>query len=103
MKGTSMVRKFDILDLTMTVYDDNGNVLPSDTVIDGEDLQFTLSLYLELVRTERNSRLQLCDWTQLPDNPLLDSQKQQWQEYRQQLRDFPSQLVWNESHWPVSP
>ena len=56
------------------------------------------------VTLERNMRLGITDWTQLPDVPLTDSKKAEWATYRQSLRDFPptiddnitlmSQLVW---------
>ena len=30
------------------------------------------------------------DWTDLPNAPLTEEKKLEWQHYRQQLRDFPS-------------
>lgn len=42
-------------------------------------------------RIERNKLLTSSDWTQLPDIPLSDSKKTEWQTYRQALRDMPSQ------------
>lgn len=41
------------------------------------------------LRGLRNSLLQDCDWTQMPDAPLSEESKQQWSTYRQQLRDLP--------------
>ena len=51
------------------------------------------------VRAERNRRLLDCDWTQLPDAPLSDTDKQAWADYRQELRDITTQtdpfgIVW---------
>lgn len=43
-----------------------------------------------VVRSERNTRLSACDWTQLADAPLTDAQKVEWAAYRQALRDLPS-------------
>lgn len=40
------------------------------------------------VRSERNELLNQSDWTQLPDSPLTSAKKQEWAQYRQQLRDF---------------
>lgn len=40
------------------------------------------------VRSERNELLAQSDWTQLPDSPLTSTKKQEWAQYRQQLRDF---------------
>jgi hypothetical protein len=40
----------------------------------------------------RDLRLQImksCDWTQLPDAPLTDTERVTWQQYRQVLRDLP--------------
>lgn len=56
-------------------------------------------LMIEL-RTERNARLAASDWTQLPDSPLTDEQKQAWSEYRQALRDMMSQ---DEPVFPEAP
>lgn len=40
------------------------------------------------VRSERNELLAQSDWTQMPDSPLTSAKKQEWAQYRQQLRDF---------------
>ena len=42
-------------------------------------------------REDRNAKLAKSDWTQVPDSPLSDSKKTEWQTYRQALRDMPSQ------------
>jgi len=42
------------------------------------------------LRIVRNQKLAECDWTQLPDSTLTESQKLNWQTYRQSLRDWPS-------------
>jgi hypothetical protein len=36
----------------------------------------------------RNQQLRESDWTQLPDAPLTDIEKELWKEYRQQLREL---------------
>lgn len=41
------------------------------------------------IRARRNKLLARSDFTQLPDSPLTDEQKAQYQTYRQQLRDLP--------------
>lgn len=54
----------------------------------------------DFLRMERNARLQDSDWTQMPDSPLSDEEKQKWAEYRQKLRDLPEsvgnldELIW---------
>ena len=46
--------------------------------------------YEASMRCQRDSLLALSDWTQMPDSPLSDSDRQAWATYRQQLRDFPA-------------
>ena len=53
------------------------------------------------IRTERNSRLAQCDWTQLPDSPVNSAA---WATYRQELRDLTAQATFpTEVTWPVEP
>lgn len=52
------------------------------------------------VRSDRNSRLVVSDWTQLPD-ALVDAAA--WAEYRQQLRDITDQNDPFEVVWPTAP
>lgn len=42
------------------------------------------------MRQMRDMLLRNSDWTQMPDSPLSNEQKQAWATYRQALRDFPS-------------
>ena len=53
------------------------------------------------LRSERNRKLQLCDWTQVPDAPV---NKHAWATYRQQLRDLPYNVTdpFNVT-WPTAP
>jgi hypothetical protein len=54
----------------------------------------------ESVRQERNYRLQVSDWTQLPDVPFTTERRQEWVIYRADLRNvtnqpgFPFIIVW---------
>ena len=54
------------------------------------------------LRAERDRRLAATDWTQLPDVPLTQQQREAWQAYRQALRDVPQQpgapydVIWPE-------
>lgn len=52
------------------------------------------------VRADRNSRLTLSDWTQLPDAPVDHAA---WAEYRQQLRDVTTQSDPFNIVWPATP
>ena len=44
---------------------------------------------LDFIRIERNARLAVTDWTQLPDS-VCD--KKAWAIYRQELRDLPNNI-----------
>lgn len=46
--------------------------------------------YESRMRLHRDGCLTASDWTQMPDSPLTDEQRQAWATYRQALRDFPS-------------
>jgi hypothetical protein len=48
------------------------------------------SVKWDQIRIWRDEQLRLSDWTQLPDAPV---NKVDWAEYRQALRDLPSQDV----------
>ena len=58
----------------------------------------------ERLRTQRTALLVACDWTQLVDSPLDAAAKTAWSQYRQALRDVPSQpgYPWTVT-WPVAP
>jgi len=43
------------------------------------------------IREDRDKRLFLSDWTQVSDNKLTDEKKTSWAEYRQALREVPSE------------
>ena len=59
------------------------------------------------IRMARDSMLSLSDWTQMPDSPLSQEQRQAWAEYRQALRDLPNQQAGifdlDAVQWPQSP
>lgn len=64
------------------------------------------SLWTE-IRKLRNAHLTKCDWTQINDAPLTESQKAEWSIYRQALRDIPAnnpnvEFV-AEVNWPIPP
>jgi hypothetical protein len=56
--------------------------------------------FLVDIRKERNKRLAASDWTQFADNPLGESVKASWRNYRNLLRDIPS--VYAESSPSIS-
>lgn len=53
------------------------------------------------VRSQRDSLLQSCDWTQLPDVNIPN--KADWAAYRQALRDITNQENPYSITWPVNP
>lgn len=61
----------------------------------------------EHVRKVRNILLTETDWTQLPDSPLSDTKKTEWQAYRQSLRDITNSIgdisSLDEIVWPSEP
>lgn len=57
----------------------------------------------DAVRSERDQKLQASDWTQLPDVPLTEEQKQEWVTYRQALRNVTNQPDPFNIVWPVAP
>lgn len=63
-----------------------------------------LVMLARLVKSQRAELLAQSDWTQLADVPLSAEKKQQWETYRQALRDISSQakFPWR-IDWPVAP
>ena len=56
----------------------------------------------EQMREKRNELLKECDFRFVTDFPQSEEKKQEWQTYRQALRDFPS--VWVEGmEYPLKP
>jgi len=51
-----------------------------------------LEIAIAAVRGFRTTILESTDWTVLPDTPLTDAVKTQYEGYRQYLRDLPSNL-----------
>ena len=62
-------------------------VVPSDSAIEAD----SSAKALEIFRLDRNIILAATDWTQANDSPLSQTDKQNYQNYRQNLRDMPAQ------------
>lgn len=45
------------------------------------------------LRQKRNTYLSQCDWTMFPSSPISPEKRQEWEVYRQELRDFPSTVT----------
>lgn len=58
----------------------------------------------DLFRFERNRRLEMTDWTVLPDSPLSDSKIAEYKTYRQALRDLPANTTdYTNPTYPIEP
>lgn len=68
----------------------NGEIVKVEKVIDKEK-EFE-QLFYEFIE-KRNAKLKETDWTQMPDSPLSATEKQQWAEFRQDLRDYGNNLA----------
>lgn len=59
------------------------------------------------IRQQRDTKLLLSDWTQIPDSPLTEEQRNAWATYRQALRDVPlnnsNVTSLDEVVWPTEP
>jgi len=98
------------------VYDDNGNILRTGTckesvlsmqgnnvikgvandrlhkVVNGEVIATAPNVMDAEIRELRNAMLKDTDWTQMPDAPLTEEQKEKYRIYRQKLRDLPAEF-----------
>lgn len=92
-------RIYDLASLTTQYTDDLGNLYEDIGDNPFEDVP-SADEAVQMVRTERNARLFDCDWTQLPDAPLSDAQRERWQVYRQALRDMMDGFAWGLTTWP---
>lgn len=58
----------------------------------------------ELVREERDRRIAVTDYTQMPDSPFTEAERQEFATYRQALRDIPQTFLEPDKvDWPVLP
>jgi hypothetical protein len=65
---------------------------------------FPPALTWDDIRTQRNTLMAACDWTQLPDAVLTFTERQLWQDYRQALRDIPQIYATPDAViWPEKP
>ena len=101
-----------------------GVTIPSGYTIDGSYYEITDDEVLEIqttrpltdeeqqtiidsqwanIRSRRNIELNESDWTQISDSPLTAEKKEEWQIYRQSLRDITTQLNPSSIEWPTPP
>ena len=84
----------------------NQNVVYEDTtkkpswaqVQGGEDAEQWVQ-----IRGLRSSKLLICDWTVLTDVPFSTEKTDEWEPYRQELRDITDQPDPFNINWPTPP
>ena len=101
-------RIYDPEAIRIAYYDDYGVEYPQPPEgAEVIDAPYTYDEAMAALRTERDRRLQLCDWTQLPDVPLTPAMVTQWRAYRHDLRNVPElveSLGWDGVvNWPTPP
>jgi len=57
----------------------------------------------KIVRWQRDRKLSVCDWTVLPDVPITTEKREEWETYRQELRDVTDQSDPFNITWPTPP
>ena len=68
------------------------------------DIDATVALLMNGLKEERNKKLLLSDWTQLPNaHGLTEDDKVAWEAYRTQLRDLPETVDLSNIVWPTPP
>ena len=74
------------------------NFLPEPTE------EMLVQMNLDALRQLRQRYLQDSDWTQMPDSPLSEEKKTEWQTYRQALRDITlTATSCSDVVWPTEP
>jgi hypothetical protein len=68
-----------------------------------EEIQTEKNEKWKQIRMQRGRLLQSSDWTQLSDSPLTEEKKEEWQIYRQSLRDITTQTDPFDIIWPNKP
>lgn len=92
-------------------YDGSDFVIEEDEVVEyqkvrnktPEEIEEELNGQWTAIRYRRNEFLTECDWTQLQDSPLSEQKQQEWQTYRQSLRDITLQSDPFNIVWPTKP
>jgi hypothetical protein len=62
-----------------------------------------VSINMADIRFTRNQLIAATDWTQLPDSPLSQEKRAEWNAYRQALRDITDTVDINNVVWPQQP
>lgn len=76
---------------------------PGERALDEVPVETLLAVRLNEKRLIRNDMLRGCDWTQAPDSPLTQFDKQAWSTYRSALRALPQLPGFPDVEWPQPP
>lgn len=68
-----------------------------------EELPVPVHQQWDVIRYQRDKRLQACDWRILPDSPTPAEDRDAWLAYRQALRDITDQPDPAAIAWPTPP
>lgn len=93
----------DVVEITPTL---SGSVYVQAyqvTDADSETIEKRKEIKWSEVRDSRNQLLSESDWTQFQDSPITGSSLNDWQTYRQSLRDITSQSDPYNITWPTKP
>ncbi len=93
----------DVVEITPTL---SGSVYVQTyqvTDADSETIEKGKEIKWSEVRDSRNQLLSESDWTQFQDSPITGSSLNDWQTYRQSLRDITSQSDPYNITWPTKP
>lgn len=93
----------DVVEITPTL---SGSVYVQTyqvTDADSETIEKRKEIKWSEVRDSRNQLLSESDWTQFQDSPITGSSLNDWQTYRQSLRDITSQSDPYNITWPTKP
>jgi hypothetical protein len=102
--GTHYVKDGELITYPDRPSDDHGFDFILEQWVDTKTDEIRAQEALGVLRRERNIKLAMSDWTQMPDSPLSQEQRQAWAEYRQALRDLPqSNLDLDAVKWPQQP
>jgi DNA replication initiation complex subunit (GINS family) len=90
-----------------TVYADGRKEVRDATpeeIAQHQDRILSIQTDFSRIRAERTAKLAATDWTQLPDAPLTEEEKQAWADYRQALRDLSESFTTvDQVVWPTEP
>jgi hypothetical protein len=64
-----------------------------ETIFQMDESKITNDQWWTIARDWRTRLLIESDWSQLSDAPLTEIQKESWRQYRQELRDIPSDFT----------